>query len=368
MRCLPLVLLAACTAPVEPAAPPCPEHPALQAIPLFYLDIDRDGLGGESDAIAACEQPPGTILLGGDCDDRDRSVPGPERLCNDIDDDCDGFDSCPLEQALLDELTSVAWNFTRSVQPGFTEAIWAGSLAALSSEDPCIAVEDAPVDDLALLCGPGEDCSAEATRFEGICPDADELATGVATVGQAQRHEELLLGERSQLQATGFHWATPGAARLAIDGELETIWQFDGLSETGWARLDASLDGTELRFRLPWWVEADFESYASRSWTDAGVAVRSGWSRGSVTEERGLVHWDVSWATCHAEPDRGETVLELERLGSRAVLRWDANERCPLDANGEPNCVTCDGCAILLVDGEDLGTWCPIGAPRAPAP
>ena len=55
----------------------------------FYIDNDGDGWG---DAVSeACDQPAGTVTLGGDCDDDDPEI-NPEALevCNDIDDNCNG--------------------------------------------------------------------------------------------------------------------------------------------------------------------------------------------------------------------------------------------------------------------------------------
>jgi hypothetical protein len=56
---------------------------------VWYADADGDGFGG--DIVEACEQPPGAVEEGGDCDDGDAAVnPAALEVCNDIDDDCDG--------------------------------------------------------------------------------------------------------------------------------------------------------------------------------------------------------------------------------------------------------------------------------------
>ena len=45
----------------------------------FYIDVDEDGFGDDSDTIEACEQPEGYTDQGGDCDDID-SVANPFSL------------------------------------------------------------------------------------------------------------------------------------------------------------------------------------------------------------------------------------------------------------------------------------------------
>ncbi len=55
----------------------------------YYVDGDRDGYGNAGD-VMACEPPPGTSVMGGDCDDGNGLVyPGAAETCNGVDDDCD---------------------------------------------------------------------------------------------------------------------------------------------------------------------------------------------------------------------------------------------------------------------------------------
>ena len=57
----------------------------------YYLDVDEDGFGDDSDTVEACEQPEGYTDQGGDCDDID-SVANPFsiEICDGIDNNCDG--------------------------------------------------------------------------------------------------------------------------------------------------------------------------------------------------------------------------------------------------------------------------------------
>ncbi len=59
---------------------------------VFYVDGDGDGFGLEP--VEACEQPDGTVLVAGDCDDGDADVnPDATEIPDDgIDQDCDGAD------------------------------------------------------------------------------------------------------------------------------------------------------------------------------------------------------------------------------------------------------------------------------------
>jgi hypothetical protein len=56
----------------------------------YYVDLDGDGYGGGAPS-SGCDQPMGTVTVGGDCDDSTASVsPAALESCNGIDDDCDG--------------------------------------------------------------------------------------------------------------------------------------------------------------------------------------------------------------------------------------------------------------------------------------
>lgn len=61
--------------------------------PRWYADEDGDGYGSEDFVAEACEGPPGTSMLDGDCDDTDPEAhPGrSEALEDGIDNNCDGL-------------------------------------------------------------------------------------------------------------------------------------------------------------------------------------------------------------------------------------------------------------------------------------
>jgi hypothetical protein len=60
----------------------------------FFRDEDGDGYGQAAFSLARCEQPPGYVLDGSDCNDTDSGIhPGAIEIDSDgIDQDCDGYD------------------------------------------------------------------------------------------------------------------------------------------------------------------------------------------------------------------------------------------------------------------------------------
>jgi hypothetical protein len=70
----------------------------------WYPDADGDGFGVDSTAVASCEQPPGYVASGGDCDDRNAGThPGAEEINDGLDNQCPGDDG----YGLVDEITGV---------------------------------------------------------------------------------------------------------------------------------------------------------------------------------------------------------------------------------------------------------------------
>ncbi|NOY28198.1 MAG: hypothetical protein GXP62_20230 [Oligoflexia bacterium] len=82
---------------------------------LFYKDGDGDGYGDPLDEIYACDQPPGFVPDGSDCDDADASTnPGASEICSDgADNNCNGDD---LECALNGDMSLAD-----------AQGIWAGT-------------------------------------------------------------------------------------------------------------------------------------------------------------------------------------------------------------------------------------------------
>ena len=60
-------------------------------VATWYADTDQDGFGDPGISDIDCDQPPGYVADGTDCDDGDAAqYPGADEFCNGEDDDCDG--------------------------------------------------------------------------------------------------------------------------------------------------------------------------------------------------------------------------------------------------------------------------------------
>ena len=58
----------------------------------YYTDGDMDGYGQTTSGFLACNQPPGTVTIAGDCDDNNPLVfPGAAPTADGVDNNCDLF-------------------------------------------------------------------------------------------------------------------------------------------------------------------------------------------------------------------------------------------------------------------------------------
>ncbi len=59
-------------------------------VPVWYLDLDKDGFGKDSATKVQCDMPVGYVDIGGDCNDGKSLVfPGAPEICDGLDNDCD---------------------------------------------------------------------------------------------------------------------------------------------------------------------------------------------------------------------------------------------------------------------------------------
>lgn len=59
---------------------------------IYYQDTDNDGYGNPLITMMACSLPAGYSISGEDCDDTNGAIfPGAQEICNEADDDCDGY-------------------------------------------------------------------------------------------------------------------------------------------------------------------------------------------------------------------------------------------------------------------------------------
>jgi hypothetical protein len=67
------------------------DEDAIDAL-VWYTDADGDGFGDDGAVTTACTAAADQVAVAGDCADDDAAVnPDEDELCNDVDDDCDGF-------------------------------------------------------------------------------------------------------------------------------------------------------------------------------------------------------------------------------------------------------------------------------------
>ncbi|MGC6491702.1 MAG: MopE-related protein [Myxococcota bacterium] len=94
-------VLVACSGPVTTVALEC-EGTTDGLAPVWYLDIDGDGVGDASTGTVACEAPANHVALSGDCDEEDAAVyAGAAEACDGVDNDCDGVvDEDPVDGAV----------------------------------------------------------------------------------------------------------------------------------------------------------------------------------------------------------------------------------------------------------------------------
>jgi uncharacterized protein (TIGR03382 family) len=208
--------------------------------PTWYLDVDGDGLGDASTGVVTCAAPPGRVLEGADCDDRNPYVGGPRPWVRDADgdghgagvvtlacaapaagwavvpaDDCDDADRF-VHPGAVEQCNGVDDDCDGSVDDGVVDVPWwpdldldgfgdatADPVSACASPGADWAARPDDCDDAAAgrnpgateVCGGGdEDCDGLADDADGSLdlatatpwhPDADDDGYGAAAVGGA---------------------------------------------------------------------------------------------------------------------------------------------------------------------------------------
>ena len=129
---------------------------------LWYLDTDGDGWGG--DEVEACEAPPDTVDLSGDCDDSDPLVhPEGVETCDDRDEDCD------LD---VDEGLDQTW-WTDADQDGFGDPE-APQVDCAQPSGTTDNDEDCDDDDAAIHPAAAELCNGYDDDCDGLIDQQDD--------------------------------------------------------------------------------------------------------------------------------------------------------------------------------------------------
>ncbi len=173
---------------------------------IWFVDGDGDGYGIE---VEACEDPGGTVDIGGDCDDDNSwAYPGADEYCDKYDNDCDGVaDNDPVDPA--------SWYMDADVD-------------GYGDDDSVVLACSAPGDgwterggdcndsDSTIRPGGHERCDGVDSNCDGLVEPED------AAVCLEAGAEGFLLGESSDIYKSNFG-AGLGADDLDGDGVADVV-------------------------------------------------------------------------------------------------------------------------------------------------
>lgn len=134
----------------------------------WYSDADADGYGDSATSTVACDPPPASTGVDGDCDDTEAAVnPGATERCNGGDDDCDGT----VDEA--DAVDAPTW-YADTDGDGYGDA----GAVQVACDAPAGAVADSSdCDDAVAAANPGEDelCNGFDDDCDGSLDEGDAL-------------------------------------------------------------------------------------------------------------------------------------------------------------------------------------------------
>lgn len=134
---------------------------------IYYSDGDGDGHGDENEWVEAYTQPPGYVVIPGDCDDTDPTInPDAEEVCNEVDDDCDGSTNEGFDGACERKSYFLDWDGDLYGDPNVSEESFVQLVGYVLNDNDC--------DDTNALINP------DAQEF---CDDIDHNCNGEAREG-----------------------------------------------------------------------------------------------------------------------------------------------------------------------------------------
>ena len=199
-------------------------------VPVWYLDGDDDGFGGDDESVTACVAPSSEYTeQDGDCDDEDSAIsPDGAEVCDGTDNDCDGLTDdedpdTPLSTWYWDEDGDGAGDDTVTTQACAPPSGYVSADSADCDDEDPTSYPGAPE----LCDGTDNDCD-ETTGEDGVITldgeanaetiqDALDLASegSTVTVCDGTYTEALVISETLTLQSLG------GAEVTTIDADSQ---------------------------------------------------------------------------------------------------------------------------------------------------
>jgi hypothetical protein len=232
--------------------------------PLWYRDVDGDGVGTTIVTARTCTRPVGFAALPGDCDDNEDDVaPGFDEVCDGLDNDCDTF----VDEEAIDGLT---W-YADLDEDGRGDP---GSVVIACSPPPLHGAQAGDCDDTRAAAFPGapevcngldddcdtlidEDAVAQGTWYEDL--DGDGFGTEAAT-------------EVGCVQPPGF-----AASPADCDDERDDVYPgADELCDGVDQDCDSSID-EDPAVAPTWYLDADEDGFGGDLQVTVACAQPDGW-------------------------------------------------------------------------------------------
>ena len=236
---------------------------------VWYADSDGDGHGDPETTTTGCEPGEGWVEPGDDCDDADSGIsPSASEICNDLDDDCDGF--VDDDDDSLDRATGETW---------YRDADTDGYGDADSTTEACIPPDGYTEDD--TDCDDGDDEVNPAAQE--VCNSVDDDCDGLMD-GQDDSVDNST-GSTWYLDSDGDSFGDPRTTTTSCDppsGWVGPDWASDCDDEDATINPDATeicdevdndCDGdiddedsdVDLGTASTWYLDGDGDSYGEAS-------------------------------------------------------------------------------------------------------